>query len=147
MKLSTKSRYGTRAMMDIAIHNNSRGHATLKDISERQSVSPKYLDHILSALRKAGLIKNVRGRNGGYLLTRPPATINLKEIIDAVEGSIAPVECVDNPSLCDRTPTCSTRDVWVQLKNAMDEILESTTLSMLIENQQKKNPPPLNYTI
>ncbi len=147
MRLSTKSRYGTRAMLDIALQSSSGKCAQLKDIAERQTISPKYLDHILSALRKAGLIKNIRGKNGGYTLMRHPAAITLKDIVDAVEGSIAPVECIDNPSLCDRTPTCSTRDVWTQLKKTMDTFLESTTLTMLIENQNTKNRLPLNYSI
>jgi Rrf2 family protein len=146
MKLSTKSRYGTRAMIDIAIHSDG-GTSMLKDISKRQAVSPKYLDHILSSLRKAGLIKNLRGKSGGYSLTRPASAITLHDIIKAVEGSIAPVECVDNPVLCDRTKNCATRDVWIQLKDAMENVLESTTLEKLIQSQIKKNPLPADYNI
>jgi len=146
MKLSTKSRYGTRAMMDIAMHSDS-GPSMLKDIAERQAVSPKYLDHILSALRKAGLIKNTRGKGGGYSLTRPASRITMKDIIEAVDGSLAPVECVDNPNVCDKIRTCATRDVWKKLKGAIEDILESTTLESLTECQEKKEPPTMHYTI
>ena len=87
MKLSTKGRYGTRAMIDIAL-NAGKGPCLMKDIALRQSIAPKYRDHILSALRKSGLIKNLRGRGGGYILSRPAENINLKDIITAVEGSL-----------------------------------------------------------
>ncbi len=146
MKLSTKSRYGTRAMMDIALHSNS-GSCMLKDISQRQDVSAKYLDHILSSLRKAGLIKNIRGKYGGYSLTRPSAEITMKDIIGAVEGSIAPVECVDSSSACDKTGICSARDLWVRVKEAIEDVLESTTLANLVESRNKKETTGVNYTI
>ncbi len=146
MKISTKSRYGTRAMMDIALHGDT-GPSMLKDIAERQDISPKYLDHILSSLRKAGLVKNIRGKGGGYTLTRPAYDINMKDIIMAVEGSLAPVECVDNPDLCNRVRMCSTRDVWAKMKEAMEDVLAATTLQNLIENQNKKIGPPTDYII
>jgi len=146
MKLSTKGRYGTRAMIDIALYGDS-GCSKLRDIAERQHLSPKYLDHILSALRKAGLIKNLRGRGGGYSLTRPASRINMQHIIEAVEGSLAPVECVDNPALCNRTATCSTRDVWIKMKRAMQDVLQETSLDNLIEQQNEKSSQPSNYTI
>ncbi len=146
MKLSTKSRYGTRAMIDIAT-NGHRGNTMLKDISERQAISPKYLDHILSSLRKAGLIKNVRGKGGGYFLSRPADTITLKEIFNAVEDSLAPVPCVENTDTCGKTDVCSSRDVWVKIKDAIENVLEETTLQELVENQDKKNSDQVNYCI
>ncbi len=146
MKLSTKSRYGTRAMMDIAFHSN-KGSCMLKDIAQRQDVSPKYLDHILSSLRKAGLIKNTRGKDGGYSLIRSASEITMKDIINAVEGSLAPVECVDNSTLCTKTNMCSTRDVWVKMKEAMEDVLEATTLANLMESSNKKKSTGINYTI
>jgi Rrf2 family transcriptional regulator, cysteine metabolism repressor len=119
----------------------------LKDIASRQTVSPKYLDHILSSLRKAGLIKNTRGKGGGYSLTRPASDITLMEIISAVEGSLAPVECVDNQETCNRTHTCATRDLWTRLKEAVEDVLEKTTLESLIEDQNKKDPLPVDFSI
>ncbi|MCX8044079.1 MAG: Rrf2 family transcriptional regulator [Desulfobacterota bacterium] len=133
MRLSTKGRYGTRAMIDIAMHS-AQGPTLMKDIAARQDIAPKYLDHILSALRKAGLLKNIRGRGGGYVLARPAANITLREIIEAVEGKISPVECLDNPSQCDRVAACPTRPVWARLRQAMLDVLGTTTLDMLTEH-------------
>ena len=146
MKLSTKGRYGTRAMIDIAIQN-SHGPALMKDIAARQNIAPKYLDHILSALRKSGLLKNIRGKGGGYILSRPASQITLKHIIEAVEGSLAPVECVDNTSLCDRISLCPTRNVWKNLKEVIENELDATTLESLMEAQKAKEPQATNYII
>ncbi len=146
MKLSTKGRYGTRAMLDIALHKDE-GPCVMKAISARQNISPKYLDHILSALRRAGLIKNIRGKGGGYLLARPASEINLKDVIEAVEGSLAPVECADDPSLCDRSATCPTLEVWCKMRDAIEGVLAATTLESLVESQRKKEPSSLQYVI
>lgn len=146
MKLSTKGRYGTRAMIDIALYKES-GSTLLKDIASRQGISLKYLDHILSSLRKAGLIKNVRGKGGGYSLTRPAAQITLCEIIEAVEGTLAPVECVDNPDYCKKTSTCSAHDVWVKVRESIEDVLRNTSLQNLTESQEKKAGTPGTYTI
>ena len=146
MKLSTKGRYGTRAMLDIAVHKE-KGPCVMKDISARQDISPKYLDHILSALRRAGLIKNIRGKGGGYILARPASAITLKDIIEAVEGSLAPVECVDNPALCDRSAACPTIEVWRNVRDAVEGVLVATTLESLVELQKKKEPSAPQYVI
>jgi Rrf2 family cysteine metabolism transcriptional repressor len=146
MKLSTKGRYGTRAMIDIALYKES-GSTLLKDISSRQGISLKYLDHILSSLRKAGLIKNVRGKGGGYSLTRPAAQITLCDIIEAVEGSLAPVECVDNPEYCKKTSTCSAHDVWVKVRESIEDVLRNTSLQSLTESHEKKARTPGTYAI
>jgi len=146
MKLSTKGRYGTRAMIDIALYRDS-GSTLLKDISTRQGISLKYLDHILSNLRKAGLVKNVRGKGGGYALMRSPSQITLCEIIEAVEGSLAPVECVDDPDYCKKTSTCSARDVWMKVRQSIEDVLRNTSLQSLIENQEKKAGTPGTYAI
>lgn len=146
MRLSTKGRYGTRAMIDIALYRES-GSTLLKDIAARQGISLKYLDHILSSLRKAGLIKNVRGRGGGYSLTRPASKITLCEIIEAVEGSLAPVECIDDPEYCKKISTCSARDVWLKVRESIEGVLRGTTLQSLIENQEKKADTSGTYAI
>jgi Rrf2 family cysteine metabolism transcriptional repressor len=146
MKLSTKGRYGTRAMIDIALYKES-GSTLLKDISSRQGISLKYLDHILSSLRKAGLIKNIRGKGGGYSLTRPAAQITLCDIIVAVEGSLAPVECVDNPEYCKKTSTCSAHDVWVKVRESIEDVLRNTSLQSLTESHEKKAGTPGTYAI
>jgi len=145
MKLSTKTRYGTRAIIDIA-QNSENGRTMLKDIAARQSLSPKYLDHILSAMRRAGLIRNIRGKGGGYILSKMPANITVKDILEAVDGSFEPVECLSNTDLCDKVPSCGTRDLWLRMKEAVDGVLEEATLQSLLEkNSLNKNLS--NYSI
>ena len=145
MKLSTKTRYGTRAIIDIA-QNSENGSTMLKDIAARQSLSPKYLDHILSSMRRAGLIRNIRGKGGGYILSKTPASITVKDILEAVDGSFEPVECLSNTDLCDKVPACGTRDVWLRMKEAVDGVLEEATLQSLLEkNSLNKNLS--NYSI
>lgn len=133
-------------MIDIALYRES-GSTLLKDIASRQGISLKYLDHILSSLRKAGLIRNIRGKGGGYSLTRPASQITLCDIIEAVEGSLAPVECVDNPDYCKKISVCSAHDVWVKVRESLEDLLRGTSLQSLIENQEKKSGSPGNYTI
>jgi Rrf2 family cysteine metabolism transcriptional repressor len=145
MKLSTKSRYGTRAIIDIA-QNSENGSTMLKDIAARQSLSPKYLDHILSAMRRAGIIRNIRGKGGGYILTKTPASITVKDIVEAVDGTFEPVECLLNTDLCDKVPSCGTRDVWLRMKEAVDGVLEEATLQSLLENNSS-NKNLSNYSI
>ena len=145
MKLSTKSRYGTRAIIDIA-QNSENGRTMLKDIAARQSLSPKYLDHILSAMRRAGIIRNIRGKGGGYILSKTPASITVKDIVEAVDGVFEPVECLSNTELCDKVSSCATRDVWFKMKRAVDGVLEEATLQSLLEkNSLNKNQS--NYSI
>ena len=137
MKLSTKGQYGARAMVDLALYYG-HGPILLKDIAQRQEVSEKYLEHIITSLKVAGLVKSIRGAHGGYMLAKPAAEIKLSQIIISLEGSLAPVECVDDPELCSRAEFCVTRDIWSKLKRAMDEILESINLKDLAEQQKRK---------
>ena len=138
MRLSTKGRYGARAMLDLAL-NSGEGPILLRDIARRQEVSEKYLEHSITALRKAGLVRSIRGARGGYLLARLPSEIRLSEIMEVLEGSMAPVECVDDPQVCQRAQLCVTRDIWAKMKEATDNILESITLQDMVERQNKKN--------
>ena len=132
MKLSTKGRYAVRAMLDLALQNG--GNPTLvKDISKRQGISDLYLEQLLTRLQTSGLIRSIRGPKGGFLLTKAPSEIRLCDILQTVEGSTAPVECVENETLCERADTCITRKVWIKMKQAVDEVLESTTLQDLVE--------------
>ncbi len=145
MKLSTRGRYATRALLDLALHQG-QGPATLREIARRQQISLQYLEHLITPLIAAGIIRSVRGPKGGVTLAKPPAEVKLIEIIQVLEGSIAPVECVDNPAVCDRSETCATRDVWCELKEAVSNVLESTTLQDLVERQkQKQSPEPAMY--
>ena len=139
MKLGTKTRYSARAMVDLALnYQHGNGVVTAKEISARQQVSPKYLEHLLSALRSAGLVRSARGPKGGHTLTRPPAEINLREIYHVFEGTEGFVVCTTSPDFCDRLDGCVTRDVWAQMYDACMEVLESTTLEEMARRAREK---------
>ncbi|TET17129.1 MAG: Rrf2 family transcriptional regulator [Dehalococcoidia bacterium] len=140
MKLSTKGQYGARAMVELALHYGE-GPILLKDIAKRQQISERYLEHLILSLKVAGLVKSMRGARGGFSLAKPPSQIRLSEIIQIVEGSIAIVECVDDPNLCSRADLCVTRDIWAEMKKAINGVLESTTLQDLVERQREKQKP------
>jgi len=137
MKISTRGRYATRAMLDMALHYG-KTQVLLKDISARQGISLRYLEQIVTPLIAANLINSTRGPRGGVMLARPPQKIKLSEVIQVIEGPITPVECVENPGICTRAPSCAARDVWTDLAKAMYGVLESTTLQDLVESQEKK---------
>jgi Rrf2 family protein len=134
-------------MLDLALHYGKKP-VLLKDISARQGISLRYLEQIISPLIAAKLIVSTRGPRGGVSLARPPQKIRLVDIIQVLEGPIVPVDCVENPGLCTRAPSCVARDVWTDLARAMHGVLESTTLADLVERQSKKEPgKELLYTI
>jgi Rrf2 family protein len=140
MKLSTKGRYGLRALLDLALHQGE-GLVLLKDIARRQEVSLPYLEHLIAPLIAADLVRSTRGARGGVSLIKPPSEIKLSEVVQLLEGSIAPVDCVNNPALCHRSAACVTRDIWTEMKDAMEQILDSTTLQDLVERQKIKDRP------
>jgi Rrf2 family protein len=140
MKLSTKGRYATRALLDLALHHN-QSLIPLKDIARRQEIPLRYLEHLITPLIAAGMIISTRGPKGGISLVRSPEKIRLSEVIQLLEGPITPVECVNNPKICTRSELCATRDIWSELKEAIDGVLESTTLQDLVERQRKKEQP------
>lgn len=137
MKLSTKGRYSTRFMLDLALHYGE-GPVLLKEIAGRQGISEKYLWQLIPPLKNVGLVCSFRGAHGGYTLAKPPELISLKDIVTTVEGSLCLVECVDDPSLCKRSETCASRDVWNEVTQKILEVLESFTLQDLIEKQRSK---------
>lgn len=137
MKLSTKGRYGTRAMLELALHYD-KDIVQLKDVAKEQEISARYLEHLFIPLKLAGLIRSIRGAQGGYVLAKSPSQIRLSEILQVLEGSMAPVECVDDPKFCHRASICVTRYIWSELKTAIMNILESTTLQNLVERQREK---------
>jgi len=140
MKLSTKGRYATRALLDLALHQEEEP-VLLRDIAQRQQISLQYLEHLITPLIGAGIVLSTRGPRGGISLARPPEDVKLSEVIQLLEGSIAPVECVNNPGICPRSELCATRDIWDELKKAMTGVLESTTLRDLVERQMRKDRP------
>lgn len=137
MKLSTRGRYGARAMLDLAIHYGE-GTILLKDIAARQGISQRYLEHIMTTLVSNGLIQSSRGQQGGFSLAKSPREIKLSQIIQVLEGSLAPAACVENPRLCERATACVTRDIWGRLKKAIWEVLDSITLQDMVKMQREK---------
>ena len=140
MKLSTRGRYGTRALLDIALHDEE-APVPLKEIAQREQISLPYLEHLIAPLIEGGIIRSTRGIGGGVSLIKFPEQIRLSEVIELLEGSLAPVKCVTDPTICNRSEFCVTRDIWSELKTAIDGVLESTTLKDLIERQQRKGQP------
>jgi Rrf2 family protein len=137
MKLSTRVRYGARALVELALAHPDRT-VSARDIAERQRISPKYLEQILTVLKESGLVAAVRGKRGGYALARPPAAITLKELFESLEGSLAPVHCVDHPDSCPSEAVCPTRETWLEIGGSVAQILERTTLRELAERRRRK---------
>ena len=146
MRVSTKGRYAARLMLELALNYN-KGNVLLKDIARRQGISEGYLEHLVPPLKAAGLINSARGAGGGYALGRPPREITLREIILLMEGSLAPVECADNPGTCKKGPVCAMRDVWRELGESICDTLESITLKDLAQRQSEKIENNLIYHI
>ena len=140
MKLSSKGRYGTRALLDIALHREEEP-VPLKDIAQRKQISLPYLEHLIAPLISGGIIRSVRGIGGGVSLAKPAGKVKLSEVIGFLEGSTALVNCVNDPSSCERSGSCVTRDVGGEVKQAMDNVLDSTTLQDLIGRQKGKEQP------
>lgn len=140
MKLSTKGRYAMRAMLDLSLHYGE-GPILLKDIAKREHISERYLEQIILLLKAAGLVNSTRGARGGFILAKLPSQIRLIEVMQVSEGSIAPLECVSDPEVCSHASLCVTRDIWSEMKKAMNGILESTTLQDLVERQREKEQP------
>lgn len=137
MKLSTRGRYGVRLMFDLALHYGD-GPIYLKDIAGRQGISAKYLWQLINPLKTTKLIISTRGAHGGYILGKAPERISLKEILDVLEGSLCLVDCVDNPSICERASSCVSRDIWGEASKGMRQMLENTTLAAMVKRQKEK---------
>lgn len=135
MKLSTKTRYGMSLVIDLAIYAKKEP-VLLKDVSRRQAISLKYLDHILTALKIAGIVRNVGGGHGGYMLTKPAEKIYAYEVVNALEGSLSPLECVKDPKSCKRSGKCVQHRLWVKAKDAIKKTL-TVTLAELAKEQMK----------
>lgn len=137
MKLSTKGRYGLRAMVDIA-QQQENGPVAIHTIAQRQNLSSRYLEQLLIPLKQAGLVKSLRGAQGGYVLGKSSEKISVGDIIRVLEGPIAPVDCVNqlNPDECRRAEHCVTRKVWTRLRDTMTEVLDSYTLQDLARESE-----------
>ncbi|WP_291573522.1 RrF2 family transcriptional regulator [Clostridium sp. UBA4548] len=132
MKLSTKGRYGVKAMVDLAI-NYGKEPVSIKSISERQKISEYYLEQLFSSLRKSGLIKSVRGANGGYILDKEPKDITVYEVLEVLEGPIEISNCLEDGS-CNNIDCCATRIVWKKIKESIDSVTTSITLQDIVDD-------------
>lgn len=136
MKISTKGRYALRLILDIAL-NDAKTPVRIKDIAERQQISDKYLEQIVSSLNKAGFVKSLRGPQGGYRLTKKPEEYTVGMILRLIEGSLAPVACLDDDiNNCTRADRCPTLILWEKLYDAISEVVDNITLADLISWQK-----------
>lgn len=139
MRLTTKSRYGTRLIIDLAL-NSQKGPVKLSEISGRQGISLKYLEKLIKKLKAAGLVKSARGRNGGYMLAKPMSNISVGDIVKILEGSVSITDCSDKENacgVCNRAGECITQWIWMETSEAMLRKLSSFTLDKLVKDSHK----------
>lgn len=135
MRVSTKGRYAIRFMLDLAMHNTGEP-VRIKDVSVREGISDKYLEQVVSVLNKAGLVRSIRGPQGGYMLTRAPKDYTMGQILRLTEGDMVPVACLaDEVNQCDRADNCVTLHFWKKLDDAISEVIDNTTLADLVEEE------------
>lgn len=145
MKISTKGRYALRVMIDLATTDTNK-YTSIKTISERQHISEKYLEQIISSLHKSGLVKSTRGAQGGYKLSKSPENYTVGMVLRSIEGSLAPVACLDDDeNQCPRCNDCVTLYVWEKIYEAVNEVVDKITIKDLIEHQNSINSD--NYVI
>ena len=139
MKISTKGRYALRLMLDLAM-NDTGDPISLKDVAQRQGISDKYLEQIISVLNRAGFVKSVRGAQGGYFLRKEPQEYTVGMILRLTEGSLAPVSCIEEDEVsCDRQESCVTLILWKKINDAIKDVVDHTTLQDLVDWQREKN--------
>lgn len=148
MKVSTKGRYGLRAIVDLAI-NVDEGQVSLKSVAQRQGLSENYLEQLFSSLKKSGLVKSIRGAQGGYLLSKPADKITVGDVLRSLEGTLSPVECIDldMPSCCDKSDLCVTAPVWAKLRDKINEVVDSITIADLVLDFKNKTKNDYIYYI
>jgi Rrf2 family protein len=144
VKISTKIRYGTRAMLELASHYGE-GPIELGEIARKEDISLKYLEQVIIPLRSAGLVKSVRGSKGGYSLAKPPSEICLNDLVEILEGPIDLVECLRDPKACQRSPSCVTRDIWKEVSDTIYLIFHGITLEEMVNRKREKEglTPPM----
>lgn len=146
MKISTRSRYGLRLMLNLAL-NYGKGTLFLSAVADKENISEKYLSQIVMPLKVKGLVSSTRGAHGGYMLARSPTKITVKEIVESLEGNLSIVECLSDPSVCKRISFCVTRNVWSLLSEKICQTLDSITLQDLAKECQKKEEKIPVYNI
>ena len=134
-------------MLELATHYGE-GTIELREIAEKEDISPKYLEQVIVPLRTAGLVKSVRGSKGGYTLARPPSNISLREIFEGLEGPVNLVDCLVDPEACQRTSTCVTREIWKEVSDVIEKVFGSVTLEEMVNRKRKKEGTiPSGYQI
>lgn len=136
MKLSTKGRYGLKAMFELSLSQND-GPVSLKVIAKKQNISDQYLEQLFSSLKKAGLVKSVRGAQGGYLLNKEPKDITVGDILTVLEGPVSLSDCLLDEDICENSNVCVTKVVWEKIKKGIEEIIDSITLQDMINDYNK----------
>ena len=144
MKLSTRTRYGIRAILELA-QNYGKGPVQLKIVARNQGISVKYLEQLMAMLKSAGIVSSVRGSKGGYILAKSPDQIKLSDCFNCLEGPVVTVECVENNNYCPRISDCIAREVWAEIQKAVMGVLESMTLQNLLD--KTKSDETLYYQI
>ena len=137
MKISTKIRYGARAMLELASHYGE-GPIELKEIAKRENISLKYLEQVINPLRAAGLVKSIRGSKGGYSLAKPPSEICLYDVVETLDGPLNLLECLRDSKVCQKVPSCVTRDIWQEVSEAISKIFYSVTLEDMVNRKREK---------
>ena len=148
LKVSTKGRYGLRAIVDLAVHNKE-GQVSLKSVADRQGLSENYLEQLFSSLKKSGLVKSIRGAQGGYLLARAPEDISVGDVLRSLEGTLSPVDCIDieAPVSCDKADICVTAAVWAKIRDKINEVVDSISISDLVMDYENKTKNDYIYYI
>jgi Rrf2 family protein len=137
MKISTRSRYGLRLLMELTQHRDDKP-VFLNEIAKNQAISEKYLSKLVIPLRGAGIIKSERGAHGGYVLARKPDAINLRQVIEALEGGFTLVDCTEDPEACARASDCAARSVWTGLEAAMKGYCEALSLADIVNREKNE---------
>lgn len=141
MWISTKAQYGMRALIEVAM--GGARPTSLKVVAERQGLSHLYLEQIFATLRRAGYVKSVRGAHGGYLIARPADQITALEVVELLEGSLAPVSCIEDTDNCDRVGNCAAEPLWRRVDDAVRSVLGSTTLAEMMAEHELITLEPL----
>lgn len=144
MKISTKGRYGLRILLDLALQSGKKLRL-IRDIAQSQQISEKYISRLIIDLRRAGMVKSVRGSKGGYELAKDPKTITLLDVVEVMEGPLSIVDCVRDPGGCSRNRICATRNIWQNLNSEFRESMRKVTLQDIIELYQKQDNTEGNW--
>ncbi len=144
MWVSTKAQYGMRALIEIGLHGDQP--TSLKTVAKREGLSQQYLEQIFAVLRRAGIVESLRGARGGYRLARRAEDITALEVVEKLEGSVAPVTCVEDAASCERVGECGTEPLWREVDDAVRAVLGGTTLADLMADRpllRLESPPEL----